>query len=108
MFEPQAGEDASRGPSIPPLTTSYSKMLIFLVFDESVTDGPTDGRTDGRTDRPGYRDARTFVFSVFSLKLKQLKGKSLSAQLCKNMVSYLILKKEMTAVAARKLTVFEH
>ncbi len=31
--------------------------LIFLVFDESVT----DGRTDRRTDRPSYRDARTHL-----------------------------------------------
>ena len=34
------------------LNISYSKMLIFLVFDESVTDGRADGRTDRRTDGP--------------------------------------------------------
>ena len=59
----------------------YSKMLISLVFDESVTDGPTEGPTDGPTDRrtdrrtdgptdgptvqwtnrPGYRDASTHL-----------------------------------------------
>ena len=51
-------------------------MMIFLVFDESVTDQrtdrpterptdrPTDGRTDGRTDRPGYRVARTHLKNV--------------------------------------------
>ncbi len=30
-------------------------MLIFLGYDESVTDRPTDGRTD----KPGFRDAWT-------------------------------------------------
>ena len=38
-------------------TLFAQKMLISLVFDESVTNGPTDGRTDGRTDGP--TDGRT-------------------------------------------------
>ena len=42
-----------------------SKILIFLVSVESVTDGLTDrrndGQTDGWTDRPPYRDARTHL-----------------------------------------------
>ena len=53
--------DASSEPSILPLSTICSKILISFVFDESVTDQRTDGRTDGRTDRPGYRDARTHL-----------------------------------------------
>ena len=43
--------------------------MIFLVFNESVTDrwtdGPTDRPTDGRTDMPGYRDARTHLKRVW-------------------------------------------
>ena len=35
--------------------------MIFVNFYESVT----DGRTDGPTDRPGYRDARTHLKTVF-------------------------------------------
>ena len=45
----------------PPLKLIYSKILISLVFYESVTnqrtDGPTDGRMDGWTD--GWTDGRT-------------------------------------------------
>ena len=40
--------------STPPPTIISTKIMIFLVFYESVTnqrtDGPTDRRTDGRTD----------------------------------------------------------
>ncbi len=52
--------DASSGPSISTLTILWSKMLISLVFDESVT----NGSTDERTDRPGYRNARTHLIMV--------------------------------------------
>ena len=38
--------------SLPPLTTICSKILIYLVFDKSVTDRWTDGPTNRRTDRP--------------------------------------------------------
>ena len=51
------------------ITIICSKTLIFLVFYESVTDGPTDGRTDGPTDRPGYRDARTHLKMSNNLKM---------------------------------------
>ena len=50
---------------VPTPTIICAKIMIFLVFYESVTHGPTDGRTDGptdgRTDRPSYRDARTHL-----------------------------------------------
>ena len=42
---------------IPPPTIICAKIMIFLVFYESVT----DRRTDRRTDVPGYRDARTHL-----------------------------------------------
>ncbi len=54
-------EDTSRGPIFPPLTIFYSKMLISLVFDESVM--------NRRTDRPGYRDARTHLKETRTLRL---------------------------------------
>ena len=53
-------------------------MLIFLVFDKSVTDGWTDGRTDGLTDGPTdrptdipeYKDTRTHMkISKTNLKI---------------------------------------
>ena len=51
----QRCKDASRDPSIPPLTIFYLKIQIFFVFYKSVrdrqTDGPTDRWTDGPTDR---------------------------------------------------------
>ena len=57
--------DASSEPSILPLSTICSKILISLVFDESVTNQPTDRWTDQwtdrGTDRPGYRDERTHL-----------------------------------------------
>ena len=70
-------DDESRGPSIPPLTIFYSKkkMMIFLVFDESVTDGPTDQPTDRQTDRPGYRDARTHLKMKSIVLIRYLRGR---------------------------------
>ena len=43
------------------LTIICSKILIFLIFYESVTNRRTDGRTDRQTDRPSYRNARTHL-----------------------------------------------
>ncbi len=42
---------ASNEPDIPAWAFISSKMLISLVFDESVTDGWTDRQTDGPTNR---------------------------------------------------------
>ena len=61
-------------------------MLIYFVFDESVTDLPTDQRTDRRTDRPtdrrtdrpGYRDARTH------LKIRLIAQSDLELSHCEN------------------------
>ena len=47
-------------PNVSPWTFICLKMLISLVFDESVT--------DGRTDRPGYRDARTHLITITKVK----------------------------------------
>ena len=65
--------------SIPPPTIICSKIMIFLVFYESVTDGPTDGSTDGptdgRTDMPGYRDARTHLKMEKLVSQRRLKSR---------------------------------
>ena len=53
--------------SIPRHTIICSKIMIFLVFYESVTDQQTDRPTDGPTDMPDYRDARTHLKSVVRL-----------------------------------------
>ena len=53
--------------SVPAPTIICSKIMIFLVFYESVTDQWTDRPTDGPTDMPGYRDARTHQKSVVRL-----------------------------------------
>ena len=47
-------------------------MLTFIVFYESITDGPTDGRTN----RPTYRDKRTH------LKIGLLLQQSIVVEIC--------------------------
>ena len=58
--------------------------MIFLVFDETVTDRPTDRRTDSTS----YRDARTHltivdnfnsaIFSIFVVQFKDFKETDVS------------------------------
>ena len=57
-----------RGPSIPPLTILYSKMLIFIVCNESVTDRPTNGRTNGRTNRRKDRPTDGWTDPVIEMR----------------------------------------
>ena len=57
--------DASSEPSILPLSTICSKILISCFWRKR------DRPTDGRTDRPGYRDARThLIMYTYSLGKK--------------------------------------
>ena len=64
----QRCEDASSEPCRPTQAIICPKILITLVFDESVTNGRTDGRTDG----PGYRDARTHLKSHQWAKIRRI------------------------------------
>ncbi len=52
-------EDAFIKLSLPLISFTWSKLMIFIIFLQSVANGRTNGRTDGPTDRSTYRDART-------------------------------------------------
>ena len=78
----------------------------FQEEEEQVFIASAKGRNGPKDPYTPELDIRNFHTN--GIYRPRTKGKSLSAQLCKNTVSYLILKKEMTAVAARKLTVFKH
>ena len=71
--------------SIPPNTIIFSKIMIFLVFNKSITNQPTDRQIDRRTDRPSYRDARSHLkiienrcFSINRTQWWPWRGRSIS------------------------------
>ena len=66
---------------IPPSTFICSKIMIFHVFYESVTNPRTNGPTDRPTDMTSYRDARTHLKTICEVKDKHINCKVMSSRI---------------------------